>query len=271
MILATVAFVAGQTNSKNRLIRLTFLQVFALIAASLSPPIVGQLLEFLGQPITLLITCCLSGFNVMYCIIFLPNFPSSKSRENQTAFQDNNPINGDSRLIDAVNDELKTRRKNLFSIIRDQFKNTIELYNSNRKWVLKGNEIEIVKTEAINEVALESGKHHIPNNAVRLRFLLFGFFTTCIPLFDPQAVLNLYLLNIPLCWDQGTIGYYTGLSTFVCAVGSVSLTRLFEICFDRPSIAIICCAVCAISRIYIFFVQDTLMMFIGEIIFLILG
>ena len=272
IILATVAYVAGQTSSKTRLLRLTILQVFSLIAASISPPVMGELLDYLGTPITLFINSFLSGFNLIYCIIFLPNFPESRSSSKKgTRFSfdnyhsDNTFETQDNRLLDVSNssEDENILKKNLCSVLVEQFRNTIDLYTRNRKWLFRDSQLEIVKPENYDDSAIQSTRmHQVPNNAVRLRILLLGFFTVCVPLFDPQ-VLVLYMLNSPLCWSQAMIGLYTGLSTLVCAIGSVFLTKLFGFCFDHTSIAILCCIVCAFSRIYVYFVQDTLMMFLG--------
>lgn len=227
IILATVAYVAGQTNSEKRLLRLTILQVFSLIAASISPPIIGEVLDYMGAPITLLIISFISGFNLIYCITFLPNLQDPKvpiEQAQRTVLNEDNVEHDEEedRLIDVYNsmEEDKPIKTNACSIVAKQFRNTLELYTRNRKWVLKGKDLLIVKPDDYKPSSVQYIKTHLlPNNAVRLRILMIGFFTVCTPLFDPSVVLNMYLLNSPLCWSQSIIGLYAGLSALVCAIG----------------------------------------------------
>lgn len=101
------------------------------------------------------------------------------------------------------------------------------------------------------------------NRRWKLWLLFISFFVHYIGS-GVYAVTGLFVLNIPLCWDAVTIGYYNTALTALSTVGGIATAKIMKYFTSDAMIALVTSFVDGINCIYKGFVQNTAMMFACE-------
>ncbi|ESN98126.1 hypothetical protein HELRODRAFT_177365 [Helobdella robusta] len=293
ILLASNAYVMEQTTSKNRLFRLAILQLFYMTGGSVSPFIMGPLVTYVGPVLTMLISSSVSLLSLLYCLFFVPKkkeainsgissvdadenlidndisspLPNSISQAsvNSRTTTSNEVLDDDVELIQNVT----PHSSSVFSLMSSYIKDTFSVYSIKKRKPIRSpspsNYGTVTNGTLTNSTATSSSsceKEETAENSYKLRILLLAFFIIIISAFD-AIIGTLFEMNSPLCWTPSTIGIYTGVSVLAMAVGSLVMTPLFERFFSHITIAIIASIACAGTRIYLYFVRNTLMMFLG--------
>ena len=115
----------------------------------------------------------------------------------------------------------------------------------------------------IKRSALVFMKKDDQNKRWNLWMLLLAFILTCIGL-EVYSSLSLFELNTPLCWGAVIIGYYKTTSAAVATIGGICFTRGLKLFLADETIGLIAAAFYSAQYIYMVFIKNTLMVFLGK-------
>lgn len=231
MIMGCYAFVADRTPPENRMLRITIVDMCILSAGVVSPILLGLVITKIGYVIPMLVVVGLSAINLIYVFAFLPNDKARiRSEEETPEITEVHPYSSSPQ-----------RFSSWLRLLWAQVRSTLSMFTRSTEGATLG----------------------LFSRRFKLTLLMGTFFIANLPTFA-YSIVNLFLMNSPLCWGIDRIGLFSGVATGVAAVGAMIITPLLKCC-RTPDYFIAIMAVLAqlATNVYKYFVSSTIMMFLS--------
>jgi len=283
MSMTCFAYVADRTPAERRMLRITVLQLCLFTAGIVSPIGVGPVVSVIGVSNVVLIVFLISAINFAYVFFFLRN--DRKVDQEPATADDQSEVPGRSYTDD------ETRDNPMRSVADGDTSGYI--YNpagrGDHRYLPRSVQVEPRSDDSVVDFS-HSINRDIPQprsesaverqtwtlcdgvrrlfllflspgrSRVRLNILMVTFFISILPTFD-QSLMNLFEMNRPLCWTVGQVGFFTGITFAISALGALVVTPVMKRCATDWHIAITASTAAVITDVYKFFVRNSLMMY----------
>jgi len=292
MAMSCFAYVADRTPADRRVLRITLLTFFTLLARITSFVGIGPVAGLIGIENVVLVIVFISAINFAYVFLFLRD-DDHKLDEVRVTVGDQLGVpgrsytddEGRSSLLDAANSHVQPasdadatgcttgsedhqhlpRFRHIDTRSDDNPIYTSHSLNRNSpepRSELAESRVERQIRTLCNDVQRLVSLFLSPRRSrVRLNILMAAFFISTLPTFD-MPLLNLFEMNHPLCWTVREIGQFTGIFLAISALGALVVTPVMKKCANDWHIAVTSSVAAFITEVYRFFVRDSVMMYL---------